>query len=133
MSGRVLVDLNVAAPTQVSYREFEEYGLPLVNSSQPYSTSRILQLETSVCVRAGFGNFDTALIEQQHFGRSLHEILAKSASGEFKVVTQSHQWVSCDKFGVRLMRYIEWLEYSRRPSGEASAAITTTQFLRPAP
>lgn len=129
---RVMVDLNRSAPTQVSYREYDEFGLPLINSTQPYSTSRILQAETSVCVRAGFGNFDTALPDQTQFDRTLHEVLAKAGAGEFKIISQSQQWIRCDKFGVRLLRYVEWLEYSRRPATDVAAALTTTQFLRPA-
>jgi len=125
---RPIPDLSREAPTNVSYRDYAELGLPFVNPHQEHFTSRQLHAETVTAVRSGFGNFDTAQPEQQHFDRKLYEILTKAGTGEFRIIIMQTQWISCEKFGVRVMRYVEWLEYSRRTAPEMSV-VSRSDFL----
>jgi hypothetical protein len=102
---------------QISYREYGFSGVPYVGDPELF-TRKSFAATTAMAVRSGFGNFDTAKVDQICFGRTLQEVLSKAAAGEFKIVTMREQWVTCEKFGVRVMQYVQWVEYSRQQTAE---------------
>ena len=79
-------------------------------------------------VRVGYGNFDTHNVDQQHFGRTLRDILTKAAVGEYRVNYASQQWIRCEQHGVRLLYFIQWTEYIERDRQEASL-LTSRQTI----
>lgn len=115
---RVLPDYNQQAPTNVSYNEYGASGLPFVGEPELFTKKQFLA-NTVTTARGCFGNFDTAKSDQVCFGRTLNEVLSKAATGEYRILMLREQWVNCEKFGVRIMQYVQWVEYSRRLTSEA--------------
>lgn len=106
------------SPPQESYRFYDHRGLPFVGE-QSLMRQDEYRSQTVMVARSGYGNFDTAQPEQQHFGRTLYEVMVKASTGEYRIVAHREQWVRCDKFGVRVLQYIQWLEYSDRMARES--------------
>jgi hypothetical protein len=98
---------------QESYRYHQMSGIPFVGEPPPM-TARDHSANVVTTVRGCFGNFDTAQPDQSHFGRTLNEVLTKNASGEYRLMASESQWISCEKFGIRILRYVEWVEHAER-------------------
>lgn len=120
-------------PPQENYRQYDNRGLPYTGPYE-YMRPEEYSSRTTIVARAGIGNFDTAKPDQQWSGRTLNEVLVKSAIGEYRIMFQHHQWVRCDKFGVRIVTYIQWVEFSDRPVSESTRHSTahpvTSTFMR---
>lgn len=112
-----IADVN-AQPPRENYSYYGVNGRPYTDDPG-MMTREEFQAQTIPVIRAGYGNFDTAKVDEVHFGRTLNEVLSKTQTGEYKILGHNQQWVQCSKFGVRVMHYIQWIEYSNRPPSTA--------------
>lgn len=89
-------------------------GLPVVSGTSQYKS--VAQMRGNrIVVRGCYGNFDTADITQEHFGRTLHQVYASAAIGEYIIHHQSHAWIGGDGNSMpRIMVFVQWSEYTER-------------------
>lgn len=125
MSKSMLPDLNTNPPP-TQYRQLGTGGLPIVRADKNYLSRHEIKSTSMVC-RAGYGNFDTAKTDQTHFGRTLHEIIAKAGTGEYRVLRQLETWITDPEIGPRVMVYVQWHEYSLRDS---ASVVSSLDYLR---
>lgn len=127
---RLTPDVNRQPPVE-NYSLYDISGVPYVGGHPGMVNKAEYQARTAPVVRVGIGNFDTAKPDEEHFGRTLNEILAKVATGEYRLLSTQAQWVHSAKLGVRVMQYVQWAEYSDRPITETlKAATRNTNFLK---
>ncbi len=112
------------APSQENYQYYNLQGLPYTGEMRQQMTAAEYQARMLVTARVGYGNYDTALPLDQHFGRTLQEVLVKSQTGEYRILGHREQWVTCEKYGVRILQFIQWVEYSNRVGSELPEAVT---------
>ena len=77
------------APNQDSgrdYKYFSTEGVPFYGKA-PLMTSDEYVTRTTQIGFAGYGVFDVSNPEQEHFGRTLKQILEKSRTGEFELLS----------------------------------------------
>lgn len=99
-------------PPAVSNQFFEQSGKPIMGDPADVPWSEFSQQAMTV-VRGCCGNFDTAHPNQQQMGRTYHEVLTHAAAREFHVWTPPlYRWVTCEKYGVRPIVFIQWIELS---------------------
>lgn len=123
MAGRMVVDVSQQPPPE-SYRYYDIAGLPFAGDPGILSQAEY-QSRTRQTVRVGYGNFDTAIPSQRHFGRTLNEVLGCTMTSEYRILIHREQWVTCEKFGVRIMYFVQWAEYSDRFNNDAMMATTS--------
>lgn len=111
-------------PSQESYQYYGLRGLPYTGNSKTQYTEAEYHARMLLTARVGYGNYDTAQPEQVYFGRTLHEVLVKGQTGEYRVLAHREQWITCPTYGVRVLQFIQWVEYSNRSGAELPPAVT---------
>lgn len=76
------------------------------------SVAQMRSLKT--VVRSGYGNFDTAMPDQVHCGRTLLEIYAWAASGVVRILSHNETWIQDSVNGPRVLVFVRWNEYTDR-------------------
>lgn len=97
-------------------REHRQTNFPF--GSRPYVGKNRMMTPTeyasntrSVCV-ARSATFDTAKPDQLQQDRTLHEVLTRLASGEYRLFCPiDKKWVTSPKYGLRQVLSIQWVEY----------------------
>jgi len=81
--------------------------------------------------RGCYGVFDTAKIDHTQSGRTYHEVLTKISCGEFAIIGLSQTcWVSCNKYGVRPLVFIQWSETMNSTPSQTRKDSTASEALR---
>ena len=108
---------------QYDYRYANISGLPF-KGEPGLMKPQEYRAQTATTVAVGYGNYDTAMPEQRYFGRTLHEVLSRIVAGEFRCLLHQEQWICCEKFGVRILYFVQWVEYSDRLKHDAVQATS---------
>ena len=87
--------------------------------------------QRAVFKRGCYGVFDTAKPDQVQFGRTYHEILTKTATGEFRLIgDRRYEWVTCSKYGCRPLVFVEWAELTESTLSQVRKDPVAGQYLK---
>lgn len=120
----MIPDIHGKAP-RLGISQLSVRGLPVIGSSggpaKPMSLAQMRSLKT--VARPGYGNFDTALPDQRHCGRTLLEIYGWAASNFVRILSHNETWIQDSVHGPRVLVFVRWVEYTDRDT-EAIADLT---------
>lgn len=103
-------------PAAESHQYYGQTGRMLISDQSRDWTRDEYRAQTATVARGCFGVFDTAIPEQKHFGRTLDEILANVAAGQFCLMADvMYRWVQSKQRGARVLVFVQWVEIRDMP------------------
>lgn len=116
------------SPPPVNLQYYEQSGRPVIGDPANVPWSEFAQSARTVA-RGCYGTFDTAHLEQRHFGRTYREVLTYAATQEFVIWTPPmYRWVTCEKYGVRPVVFVQWTELASATRTTVNEDINKQRF-----